>query len=68
MDRIKDATKPLQKRVARRAQARHDSKNVEAPLDETRVEFDDDKFDEALSDARDEAHLDTRRATQSKYE
>jgi len=37
-------------------------------VDETAVEFDEDRIDEALSDARDEAHLDARRATQGKYE
>jgi len=37
------------------------------PLDETAVEFDDDRIDEALSDARDEAHRDARRDTQDKY-
>ena len=43
-------------------------RTTKAPLDETRVEFNDDKIDEALTDARDEAHLDARRATQDKYE
>jgi hypothetical protein len=43
-------------------------RTTEVPLDETDVEFDDDQIDEALSDARDEAHMDARRATQGKYE
>ncbi len=43
-------------------------RTTKEPLDETDVEFDDDQIDEALSDARDEAHLDARRATQGKYE
>jgi hypothetical protein len=36
------------------------------PLDETGVEFDADKI--IVSDVRDAAHLNARRATQSKYE
>jgi hypothetical protein len=36
------------------------------PLDETRVEFDEDKI--IVSDVRDEAHLNAHRATQRKYE
>jgi len=43
-------------------------RTTKVPLDETDVEFDADQIDEALSDARDEAHLDARRATQGKYE
>jgi len=42
-------------------------RTTKVPLDETEVEFDDDKIDEALSDVRDEAHLNARRATQGKY-
>jgi hypothetical protein len=38
------------------------------PLDETRVEFDEDKIDRIVSDVRDEIHLNVRRATQGKYE
>jgi hypothetical protein len=38
------------------------------PLDETRVEFDEDKIDRIVSDVRDEAHLNVRRAIQGKYE
>jgi hypothetical protein len=38
------------------------------PLDKTRVEFDEDKIDRIVSDVRDEAHLNARRATQGKYE
>jgi hypothetical protein len=41
---------------------------TEVPLDETRVEFDTDKIDRIVSDDRDEAHLNARRATQGKYE
>jgi hypothetical protein len=35
---------------------------------ETGVEFDEDKSDRIVSDVRDEAHLNARRATQVKYE
>ena len=42
-------------------------RTTKVPLDETDVEFDDDQIDEALSDVRDEAHLNARRATQGKY-
>jgi hypothetical protein len=38
------------------------------PLDETRVEFDQDKIDRIVSDIRDEVHLNACRATQGKYE
>ena len=38
------------------------------PLDETGVEFDEDKIDRLVSDVHDEAHLNARRATQHKYE
>ena len=38
------------------------------PLNETRVEFDEDKIDRIVSDVRDEAHLNAHRATQRKYE
>ena len=38
------------------------------PLDETGVEFDEDKIDRIVSNVRDEAHLNTRRATRGKYE
>ena len=43
-------------------------RTTKVPLDETDVEFDDDQIDEGLSNARDEAHVDARRATQDKYE
>lgn len=43
-------------------------RTTKVPLDETAVEFDDDQIDEALSNPRDEAHLDARRATQGEYE
>ena len=42
-------------------------RTTKVPLDETDVEFDDDQIDEAMSDVRDEAHLNARRATQGKY-
>jgi len=38
------------------------------PLDETRIEFDEDKIDRIVTDVRDDTHLNARRATQSKYE
>ena len=41
---------------------------TEVPLDETRVEFDEDKIDRIVSDVRDEVHLNAHRATQAKYE
>ena len=41
---------------------------TEVPLDKTRVEFDEDKIDRIVSDVRDEAHLNARRATQGKPE
>jgi len=37
------------------------------PLDETDVEFDEDKSDRIVSDVHDDAHLNARRATQGKY-
>jgi hypothetical protein len=42
--------------------------STEVPLNETRVEFDEDKIDRIVSDVRDEAQLNARRATQVKYE
>jgi hypothetical protein len=36
------------------------------PLDETGVEFDEDKIDRVVNDVRDEAHLNARRARQGK--
>jgi hypothetical protein len=41
---------------------------TEVPLDETRVEFDEDKSDRIVSDVHDEAHLNARRVTRGKYE
>jgi hypothetical protein len=41
---------------------------TEVLLDETRVEFDEDKIDRIVSDVRDETHLNARRANQGKYE
>ena len=58
--------RPNDRRMTARSRAQLTSEKT--PLDETRVEFNDDKIDEALTDARDEAHLDARRATQGKYE
>ena len=43
-------------------------RTAKVPLDQTRVEFDDDRIDETLSDVRDHAELKARRATQDKYE
>jgi hypothetical protein len=45
-----------------------DDQEYVASLNETRVEFDEDKIDLIVSDVRDEAHLNARRATQGKYE
>ena len=41
---------------------------TKVPLDEIGVEFDEDKIDRIVSDVRDEAHLNARRATRGKYE
>ena len=41
---------------------------TEVPLDETRVEFDEEKMDRIVSDVRDEAHLNARCATRGKHE
>jgi hypothetical protein len=38
------------------------------PLDQTRVEFDDDQIDETPSDVRDHTELKARRAAQDKCE
>ena len=47
----------------------HPSKRpTEVPLDETGVEFDEDKIDRIMGDVRDEAHLNARRASRGKYE
>ena len=40
---------------------------TEMPLDETGVEFDEDKINRIVSDVRDEVHLNAGRATQGKY-
>ena len=48
---------------------RHPSERpTELPLDETRVEFDEEKMDRIVSDVRDEAHLNARCATRGKHE
>jgi NAD(P)-dependent dehydrogenase (short-subunit alcohol dehydrogenase family) len=44
------------------------SGTAKAPLDETRVEFDEEKVNRIVNDVRDHAHLNARRATQDKYE
>ena len=63
------ATKRPRKRAARHTRAAAKSEIAKVPLDQTRIEFDeDDELDETLSDARDDAHLDARHATQGKYE
>jgi hypothetical protein len=41
---------------------------TEVPLDETRVEFDEDKIDRIGSDVRDEVHLNVCHETRGKYE
>ncbi len=41
---------------------------TEVPLDETGIEFNEDKIDRIVSDVRDEVHLNARRATRVKYE
>ena len=55
-------------RVARLVRKALAAGTAKVPLDETRVEFDEDKIDRIVSDVRDEAHLNARRATQGKYE
>ena len=56
------------KKAASAGPANLDSETAKVPLDQTRVEFDDDQIDEILSDVRDHAELKARRATQDKYE
>jgi hypothetical protein len=60
--------KQVAKLIVNKLAATRTKRTTKVPLDETDVEFDDDQIDEALSNARDEAHLDARRATQGKYE
>jgi hypothetical protein len=55
-------------RVAPLVRSELASGTAKVPLDETRVEFDEDKIDRIVDDVRDHAHLDARRATQDKYE
>jgi hypothetical protein len=38
-------------------------RSTKVPLDETRVEFDEDKIGRTLNDVRDEVYLNARRAT-----
>ena len=56
------------KKAAAVGPAKLDSETAKVPLDQTRVEFDDDRIDETLNDVRDHAELKARRATQDKYE
>jgi hypothetical protein len=42
--------------------------STEVPLDETGVEFDENKIDRIVNDVRDEVHVNARGATQGKYE
>jgi len=56
------------KKAASVGPANLDSETVKVPLDQTRVEFDDDQIGETLSYVRDHAELKARRATQDKYE
>jgi ethanolamine ammonia-lyase large subunit len=53
--------RPTEKSVTTKARLRYF-------LDETGVEFDEDKIDRIVSDVHDEAHLNARRATRGKYE
>jgi hypothetical protein len=64
----KDAIELLGTRVAPLVRTELASRTAEPPLDETRVEFDEDKIDRIVNDVRDQAHLNARRATQGKYE
>jgi hypothetical protein len=41
---------------------------TKVPLDETGIEFNEDKIDRIVSDVRDEVHLNAHRATRGKYE
>jgi len=59
--------KPVTNGLVDKLAATRAKRTTKVPLDETDVEFDDDQIDEALSDVRDEAHLNARRATQGKY-
>jgi hypothetical protein len=56
------------KKAASGGPANLDSETAKVPLDQTRIEFDDDQIDETLSDVRNHAELKARRATQDKYE
>ena len=59
--------KPVTNGLVDKLPATRKKRTTKVPLDETDVEFDDDQIDDALSDVRDEAHLNARRATQGKY-
>ena len=60
--------KQVTNRLVNKLAATRAKRTTKVPVDQTDVKFDDDRIDEALSGARDEAHLDARRATQGKYE
>jgi hypothetical protein len=66
MRRFQQSNKARKKAVSV-GPANLDSEPGKVPLDQTRVEFDDDQIDETLS-VRDHAELKARRATQDKYE
>jgi hypothetical protein len=56
------------KKAASVGPANLESETAKVPLDQTRVEFDDDQIDETPSNVRDHTELKARRATQDKYE
>lgn len=66
MTLMRPTKRPKQPDPDMRARVR--SKNPRVPVDQTRLAFDeDDRIDGMLSDVRDEAQRDSRRATQDKY-
>jgi hypothetical protein len=56
------------KKAASVEPANLESETAKMPLEQTRVEFDDDQIDETPSNVRDHTELKARRATQDKYE
>jgi hypothetical protein len=56
------------KKAASVGPANVDSETAKVPLDQTRIEFDDDQIDETLNDVRNHAERKARHATQDKYE
>jgi hypothetical protein len=56
------------KKAASVGPANLESETAKMPLEQTRVEFDDDQIDETPSNVRDHTELKARRATQDKYE